>query len=315
MLAKTTRKFRFISSIIWMLCLPFAGCSPKEGHLDGSIFIVTEGAQNIKLGLVTVLVLDEQEVKASVTNIDTPGMTSAYFDNLPTPLATAKSDSDGRFSIPMLREGHYIIAARGRRRLGDQVEDYFWMLRVSLGGKATGQVMLSNDNLAKAESLELMFGIHANRKTPLPTEPSPISWQTPAGWEEQSPGELRLASFKVKGHIIKQADVSIISLLGNGGGDLNNVNRWRSQVGLPPVKEEELSKLAEEVEIAGTKAPMYDQAGENPATGDKSRILVVVLHREDTAWFFRVTGDDELVSEQKAQFVAFLKSLKFKSSK
>jgi len=45
----------------------FTGCSPKNGTVNGNIFIVTEGAQNIKLGLVTVYLLDEQQVQTLVT--------------------------------------------------------------------------------------------------------------------------------------------------------------------------------------------------------------------------------------------------------
>jgi hypothetical protein len=39
-----------------------AGCSPREEKVDGSIFIVTKGGENFKLGLVTVSVFDEQQI-------------------------------------------------------------------------------------------------------------------------------------------------------------------------------------------------------------------------------------------------------------
>src|SRR4051794_18812947 len=55
----------------------------------------------------------------------------------------------------------------------------------------------------------------------------PLRWTTPAGWEEWARGEMRLASFRVKGENRQTADVSVISLPGTAGGDLNNVNRWR----------------------------------------------------------------------------------------
>src|SRR6266705_355424 len=56
-----------------------------------------------------------------------------------------------------------------------------------------------------------------------------LKWNLPAGWEEVPPGEMRLASFRIKGENGKQADVSIVPLGGRGGGDLDNVNRWRVQ--------------------------------------------------------------------------------------
>ena len=36
----------------------------------------------------------------------------------------------------------------------------------------------------------------------------------------------------------------------------------------------------------------------------------MIQHREDTAWFFKMTGDDTLVEAQKPAFIAFLKSVK-----
>ncbi len=141
-----------------------------------------------------------------------------------------------------------------------------------------------------------------------------LQWKLPAGWEELAPGEMRVASFKVKGQGTKQADVSVIPLPGTAGGDLNNVNRWRvDQAGLQPVSAEELKQLAQSVEIAGQPADLYDVAGKNPGSGEPARILGTIQHREGTAWFFKMTGDDDLVAQQKPAFVEFLKSLKFEA--
>src|SRR5512138_1304617 len=59
-----------------------------------------------------------------------------------------------------------------------------------------------------------------------------LTYKAPPGFEEVTPGEMRIASFRVKGADNKQADVGVFPLPGMAGGDLNNVNRWRSQVGL-----------------------------------------------------------------------------------
>lgn len=137
-----------------------------------------------------------------------------------------------------------------------------------------------------------------------------LEYQVPAGWEEVAAGEMRLASFKVQ-EGAKVADVGVFPLPGLAGGDLGNVNRWRSQVGLPAVGEAELAKLGEEVSIAGTPGRLFDLAGENPASGDPTRILAGILHREGVAWFFKMTGDDALVAKNKPRFVQFLTSMRF----
>jgi hypothetical protein len=138
-----------------------------------------------------------------------------------------------------------------------------------------------------------------------------LTWKTPEGWTEVPPTEMRVASFKVTGANGKQADVSVVPLPGMPGSDDANVNRWRGQVGLSPVSSEELKKSAENVEAGGQPAQLYDIAGKNPGSGDDMRILGVIQHRADAVWFFKMTGDANLVEQQKQAFVEFLKSLNF----
>jgi hypothetical protein len=138
-----------------------------------------------------------------------------------------------------------------------------------------------------------------------------LTWQKPDGWKEVAPGEMRVASFTVQGTNGKQADVSVIPLPGMAGTDDANVNRWRGQVGLSSLSPDELKKTAEAVEAGGQPAQLYDIAGQNPGSGDAERILGVIQHRDDVSWFYKMTGDSDLVEQQKPAFVAFLKSLNF----
>jgi hypothetical protein len=63
--------------------------------------------------------------------------------------------------------------------------------------------------------------------------------------------------------------------------------------------------------VAGQPADLYDVAGTAPGSGESERILGVILHNDDTAWFFKMTGDATLVENQKPAFIAFLKSVAF----
>ncbi len=142
------------------------------------------------------------------------------------------------------------------------------------------------------------------------SEAPSLKWTLPAGWEEVAPGEMRLASFKIKDGA-KQADVGVFPLPGMAGRDIDNVNRWRGQVGLQPITEDEMAKEAQAVDVARQKAQLFDMAGQNPSSGDKTRILAAILRRNDTSWFFKMNGDDDLVAKQKPAFIDFLKSLSF----
>ncbi|MDD5139190.1 MAG: hypothetical protein PHY43_02890 [Verrucomicrobiales bacterium] len=137
-----------------------------------------------------------------------------------------------------------------------------------------------------------------------------LQYALPAGWEKKAPSQMRVASFGISENG-RQADVSVIPLAGTAGTDPANVNRWRGQVGLEALSETELAKLAEKITVGESPAELYDLAGTAPGSGDAGRIIGVILHREDTAWFFKMTGDAGVVEAQKPAFIAFLKSISF----
>lgn len=145
------------------------------------------------------------------------------------------------------------------------------------------------------------------------TSAAPLTWTTPAGWTQVLPSEMRVASFKITDASGKQADVSIVPLSGLGGGDFANVNRWRGQVGLQDAPDDELQSETENVAAGGQPAALYDIAGKDKTTGQSSRILGAIQHRDSTSWFFKMTGDADLVEKQKPAFLDFLKTLSFSS--
>jgi hypothetical protein len=137
-----------------------------------------------------------------------------------------------------------------------------------------------------------------------------LQYTLPAGWEKKALTQMRVASFAVSQNG-KQADISVIPLGGMAGNDAANVNRWRGAVGLSTLPEPDIAKLAEKVPVADLTGDLYDLAGTAPGSGDDERIIGVILHREDTSWFFKMTGDAALVAAQKPAFISFLKSVQF----
>lgn len=140
-----------------------------------------------------------------------------------------------------------------------------------------------------------------------------LAFTTPAGWSEAPLGSMRVASFKIEKDG-KQADVSVMPLGGGAGGDVANVNRWRGQVSLEPLAEDALKKTAEKVEVAGEPAELYDIAGTNPGSGDPMRVIGVIQHRDGSAWFYKMSGDDALVASQKPALLEFMKSVRFEAA-
>jgi hypothetical protein len=159
---------------------------------------------------------------------------------------------------------------------------------------------------ANAMPAAMPAGLPAPDNSGLPT----LKYALPAGWKEKTATQMRVASFEIS-EDGKQADVSVIPLGGLAGGDFANVNRWLGQVGQKPITEDELPRLAEKIEVAGQPADLYDLAGTSPGSTAAERILATILHRDDTAWFFKVTGESGLVEKNKDAFIAFLKSVEF----
>ncbi len=154
----------------------------------------------------------------------------------------------------------------------------------------------------------------AGMLTPEPAAGVPqVKWQLPAGWQELPAGQMRVGSFAVTGENGQKADVSIIPLPGMAGGDLENVNRWLGQLGAAPITAEALGKLAEKVSVGGGDGQLFDLAGPEDQKLRK-RMLAAILRREGTAWFFKMTGDDALVAQQKPAYVSFLKTLTFETA-
>jgi hypothetical protein len=137
-----------------------------------------------------------------------------------------------------------------------------------------------------------------------------VHYKTPAGWVEGQPGGIRVARFSVPAKQGPEIDVSVIPLPGITASKADVVNLWREQIRLGPAKAEELGGMTEKVTVGSEAADMFDMVSTEPMIEDKykGRILVAMLSHGQTTWFFKMTGEDESVRDQKPAFVEFLKS-------
>ncbi|MCE9589533.1 MAG: hypothetical protein K8S99_03300 [Planctomycetes bacterium] len=137
------------------------------------------------------------------------------------------------------------------------------------------------------------------------------TWSAPPSWRlDPSPKAPRLAAFQL-GQGNETAEVTLIAFPGNAGGPLENINRWRGQVGLPPVSDLSQQPL-EKINIDADAAVLLDLTGPDTQPPDKQRMVVILLARGDQSWFFKMMGSGKLVSDEKARFEAFVRSIRFK---
>ncbi len=153
---------------------------------------------------------------------------------------------------------------------------------------------------------------------PAPPRQDGFHYDTPAGWQARETTQFRLASFSVPGDGVAPADVSVSAFPGMAGQDLENVNRWRGQVGLGPVDAAGLDAITTRIEGDGGyhDFQMYDFESAQPMLegGRRMRLLVAMLKQEDTIWFFKMTGESGLVASQREAFARFLRSFHLDSA-
>ena len=141
-----------------------------------------------------------------------------------------------------------------------------------------------------------------------------VSWaKLPEGWREADPGKMRAASFEITMADGRRADLAIIPLPGITGRDNEIVNLWRDQLQLAPLGADEMSTTAKEVAVGSEKARLFEMVSANPIIEEKyrARIVVAMLTRSEASWFFKLTGEDQLVAAQKANLIDFLKGIGF----
>lgn len=139
----------------------------------------------------------------------------------------------------------------------------------------------------------------------VPTMQGPsLTWKAPSSWKAEGPNPMRKASYQITTSA-GTAQLSVTAFPGEMGGDLANVNRWRGQAGLPPLTEATLDQNVDRIEVHSLHLLIAD-------IGDATspnRIIGVIIPFQDGVWFFKLSGPGAAIQEQKASFLAFLKTI------
>lgn len=138
------------------------------------------------------------------------------------------------------------------------------------------------------------------RPTETRADAASMSWSVPVGWEEVE----RSAMSRVATYRVGEVEIAITRFPGDVGGTLANVNRWRGQVGLPPVKEGDLASLI-------TPFKKGEQTGYTlRVRGEKQHMLVGAISdpKFEQTWFVRATTPPELADRYERDVFEFARS-------
>jgi hypothetical protein len=141
-----------------------------------------------------------------------------------------------------------------------------------------------------------------------------LSWRTPDGWNMVTATEFRNINFTFGPNREGECYLSLISA--EGGGLLENFNRWRKQMGLTDFTAEDLAKLpmkkillrdAPTLDLTGT----YDPGMMAGGTGPKPdwRMVGTIFEAPGALFTIKMTGPKDLVAQNLAAYDTFLSSL------
>jgi hypothetical protein len=148
---------------------------------------------------------------------------------------------------------------------------------------------------------------------------SGIVWKTPAGWVEETPSSsLRRGQYRVPG-AGGDAELAIFYFgAGQGGDPTANAQRWANQFKQPGGGDPLEAMKTQTLDMKGTKVLLVETTGTymntamNPAdVGEKPNyaLLGAVVPGPDANWFFKMTGPQATVKEQRDKFLQLLQSI------
>ncbi|ABS25915.1 conserved hypothetical protein [Anaeromyxobacter sp. Fw109-5] len=141
---------------------------------------------------------------------------------------------------------------------------------------------------------------------PPPVEGSRLAWTLPPRWTESAGGGgMRYATLVAP--VAGRLDVSVTALPGEAGGELANVNRWRNQIGLPPLDAGALTAARAAVKTKAGTVSVYDFTSEG---GTKSRVIAGLTVLDGNTWFVKMTGDAGAVGVARKDFLRIVESLR-----
>lgn len=135
--------------------------------------------------------------------------------------------------------------------------------------------------------------------------PGMPQWTLPEGWSLRAQRTSSMSIASIQAGTDAASPILEVTPLGPMAGSvLDNVNRWRRQVGLPP---------------AATENELSPQAVETPEgpilyfhiAGAQTAMLAAIHKRPDSTWFYKLTGEPQAVAAQQEPFAAFLGSIRF----
>ena len=229
--------------------------------------------------------------------------------------------------LPLFGEpAHYVELAGTFRGMGGEAKSDYKLLGLVLALppnalflKMAGPAATVDAEKARFEKLASSLrvaphagGAPAETATESPRTESGLGWTKPEGWIEKPARSMRVVTFAPG----KDTDAEcFVAILGGGaGGVLANANRWRSQLGQPPIAS---TDGLETFEVLGRQATLVEAEGTYTGMGetrvDSAALLGLICDLGGRVLFVKMTGPASIIRRERANFIEFCRSLRSSS--
>lgn len=180
----------------------------------------------------------------------------------------------------------------GQRMLGaivDPGDGKTWFVKANGGSDSLDAITATFGEFARSIHLSTeAVDPHAGHNHP-PESPSSqgsvdqrlAEWSPPSTWAPEEGASPILSASFIATNESGGARITVTRLGGNGGGSLPNVNRWRAQLGLPPV--EQLDSAAGVIR----ESPLVVDL---ESTDAANRMLAAIVPAGDSMYYFKMMG-------------------------
>lgn len=146
-------------------------------------------------------------------------------------------------------------------------------------------------------------------------EPPFALGKPPAAWRPAQRDQFSVESFAIEqGGLAALYTVSPFPASGPISDRLQNVNRWRRQLGLEPWTQQDLGAGAKVFSIGSRDGIFVEFSGTN-AQGKPASMLGVMVEADGAVWFFKLSGDAELVARERDNFRKLVAETTFSAAK
>jgi hypothetical protein len=105
------------------------------------------------------------------------------------------------------------------------------------------------------------------RSVKFPAGGAEIDWDLPPGWSREAGGPGRFATLRIRDDKAPDLAATVVKLGPNACSLLDNVNRWRGQVGLGPIEEAGLKEAVRELKTDAGTVQFVDVTGPGAPKG------------------------------------------------